>query len=29
LRVIFYSVARMKTEKFGATLRFRAATEPN
>ena len=30
LRVIFYSVARMKNEKtFGATLRFRAATEPN
>jgi hypothetical protein len=30
LRVVFYSVARMKNEKtFGATLRFRAATEPN
>jgi hypothetical protein len=29
LRVIFCSVARMKTDKFGATLRFRAATEPN
>lgn len=30
LRVIFCSVARMKNEKsFGATLRFRAATEPN
>jgi Protein of unknown function (DUF3168) len=29
LRVIFSSVARMKTDKFGGTLRFRAATEPN
>jgi hypothetical protein len=29
LRVIFYSVARMKNDRFGATLRFRAATEPN
>ena len=30
LRAIFYNVARMKNEKtFGATLRFRAATEPN
>ncbi len=30
LRAVFYSVARMKNEKtFGASLRFRAATEPN
>jgi Protein of unknown function (DUF3168) len=29
LRVMFSNVARMKNEKFGATLRFRAATEPN
>jgi hypothetical protein len=29
LRVVFWSVARMKSDqKFGATLRFRAATEP-
>jgi Protein of unknown function (DUF3168) len=29
LRVVFYSVARMKNDKaYGATLRFRAATEP-
>jgi hypothetical protein len=29
LRVTFWSVARSKTDKsFGATLRFRAATEP-
>jgi 5-carboxymethyl-2-hydroxymuconate isomerase len=29
LRTVFWSVARMKNEKnFGATLRFRAATEP-
>jgi hypothetical protein len=29
LRVVFWSVARTKAEpKFGATLRFRAATEP-
>jgi Protein of unknown function (DUF3168) len=29
LRVVFSNVARMKSDKFGATLRFRAATEPN
>jgi Protein of unknown function (DUF3168) len=29
LRAVFSNVARMKTDKFGATLRFRAATEPN
>ena len=29
LRVVFWSVARAKSDKnFGATLRFRAATEP-
>jgi Protein of unknown function (DUF3168) len=29
LRVVFWSVARARTDqKFGATLRFRAATEP-
>ena len=29
LRLIFWNVARMKNDKtFGATLRFRAATEP-
>jgi hypothetical protein len=29
LRVVFSNVARMKSDTFGATLRFRAATEPN
>jgi hypothetical protein len=30
LRVTFSTIARMKNEKtFGATMRFRAATEPN
>jgi Protein of unknown function (DUF3168) len=30
LRAVFYGVARIKNDKtFGATLRFRAATEPN
>jgi hypothetical protein len=28
LRAVFWSVARQKSQDFGATLRFRAATEP-
>ncbi|MCA0433498.1 MAG: DUF3168 domain-containing protein [Proteobacteria bacterium] len=29
LRLVFWSVARSRDQSFGATLRFRAATEPD